>query len=91
MINHLLDYFKILLFAFKAVHGIAATYIQNLGAYDLRSSTFRTKVTLGDRSFQGGCAHSCGTLYRASFAIFLTCILLRAILRRTFLSLLIVE
>ena len=52
MINHLLDYFKILLFAFEAVHGIAATYIQNLGAYNLRSSLFRTKVTLGDRSFQ---------------------------------------
>ena len=65
MINYLLDYFKIL-FAFKAIHGIAATYIQNLvslksqGAYNLRSSggillaspTFRTKVTLGDWSFQ---------------------------------------
>ena len=59
-------HFKILLFAFKAIHGIAPTYIQNLvslklqGAYNLRppggillaSSTFRTKVTLGDRSFQ---------------------------------------
>ena len=59
-------HFKILLFAFKAVHGIAPTYIQNLvslksqGAYNLRSSggillalsTFRTKVILGDRSFQ---------------------------------------
>ena len=58
--------FKILLFAFKAIHGIAPTYIQNLvslksqGAYNLRSSggillassTFRTKVTRGDRSFQ---------------------------------------
>ena len=59
-------HFKILLFAFEAVHGIAPTYIQNLvslksqGTYNLRSSggillaspTFRTKVTLGDRSFQ---------------------------------------
>ena len=59
-------HFKILLFAFKAIHGIAPTYIQNLvslksqGTYNLRSScgillassTFRTKVTLGDRSFQ---------------------------------------
>ena len=59
-------HFKILLFAFKAVHGIAPTYIQNLvslksqGTYNLRSSggillassTFRTKVTLGDRSLQ---------------------------------------
>ena len=58
--------FKILLFAFKAIHGIAPSYIQNLvslksqGAYNLRSSggilraspTFRTRVTLGDRSFQ---------------------------------------
>ena len=58
--------FKILLFAFKAIHGIAPTYIQNLvsltsqGTYNLRSSggillassTVRTKVTLGDRSFQ---------------------------------------
>ena len=53
-------HFKILLFAFKAIHGIAPTYIQNLvslksqGTYNLRSSsgillaalTFRTKVTL---------------------------------------------
>ena len=59
-------HFKILLFAFKAVHGIAPTYIQNLvslkskGTYNLRwssgillaSLTFRTKVTQGDRSFQ---------------------------------------
>ena len=58
--------FKILLFAFKAIHGVAPTYIQNLvylksqGTYNLRSSgrillgssTFRTKITLGDRSFQ---------------------------------------
>ena len=56
---------KILLFAFKAIHGIALTYIQNYvslksqGAYNLRSSggillassTLRTKVPLGDRSF----------------------------------------
>ena len=55
-------HFKILLFAFKATHGIEPTYIQNLvswksqGAYNLRSSgriflaspTLRTKVTLGD-------------------------------------------
>ena len=59
-------HFKILLFAFKAIHGIAPTYIQNLvslksqGTYNLRSSgwillassTFRTNITLGDRSFQ---------------------------------------
>ena len=58
--------FKILLFAFKAIHGIVPTYFQNLvylksqGTYNLRSSggnwlgssTFRTKITLGDRSFQ---------------------------------------
>ena len=58
-------HFKILLFAIKAIHGIAPTDIQNLvslksqGAYNLRSSggillaspTFRTKVTLGYRSF----------------------------------------
>ena len=58
--------FKILLFAFKAIHGIAPTYIQNLvslkwqdtynlslsGGILLALSTFRTKVTLGDRSFQ---------------------------------------
>ena len=37
-------YFKILLFAFKAIHGIAPSYVQNLvslksqGAYNLRSS-----------------------------------------------------
>ena len=59
-------HFNILLFAFKAIHGIAPSYIQDLvslksqGAYNLRSSggillaspTFRTKVTLDDRSFQ---------------------------------------
>ena len=64
--NSLLYVCKILLFAFKAIHGIAPTYIQNLvylksqGTYNLRSSggilqgssTFRTKITLGDRSFQ---------------------------------------
>ena len=59
-------HFKILLFALKAIRGIAPTYIQNLvslksqGTYNIRSSggillassTFRSKVTLGDRSFQ---------------------------------------
>ena len=58
-------HFKILLFAFKGIHSIAPSYIQNLvslksqGAYNFRSSggillaspTFRTKVTLGDSSF----------------------------------------
>ena len=57
-------HFKILLFAFKATHGIEPTYIQNLvswkpqGVYNLRSSgriflaspTLRTKVTLSDQS-----------------------------------------
>ena len=60
-------HFKILLFTFKAIHGIAPTYIHNLvslksqGAYNLRSSggilpsivnISKTKVALGDRSFQ---------------------------------------
>ena len=59
-------HFKFLLFAFKTIYGIAHTYIQKFvslksqGAYNLRSSggilltspTFRTKVTLGDRSSQ---------------------------------------
>ena len=59
-------HFKILLFAFKAIHGVAPTYIQNLvslksqGTYNLSSaggillasSTFRSKVALSDRSFQ---------------------------------------
>ena len=92
-------HFKILLFAFKAIHGVAPTYIQNLvslksqGTYNLSSSggillassTFRSKVTLSDRSFQ------VAALLRVSFAISQTCILLRAILRRIFLSLLMVE
>ena len=59
-------HFKILLFGFKAIHGIAPTYIHNQNlvflksqsTYNLRSaggiwlasSTFRSKVTLGDRS-----------------------------------------
>ena len=100
-------HFKILLFAFKAIHGILAwyaTYIQNLvslksqGTYNLRSSggillassTFRTKVTLDD-SPSRWLRPSYGMLFRVSFAIFQTCILLRAILRRVFLSLLMVE
>ena len=59
--------FKILLFVFKAIHGFAPTYlrelvsIKRLGNYNLRSSsdglllatpTYRSRVTLGDRSFQ---------------------------------------
>ena len=57
---------KILLFAFKVIHGIVPPYIQNLvslkwqgtnnlrssGGILLASSTLRTKITLGDRSFQ---------------------------------------
>ena len=97
-------HFKILLFAIKAIHGIAPAYTQNLvslksqGVYNLRSSggillalsTFRTKVTLGVRSFQVA-APKLWMLYRVSFAILQTWILLRAILSRTFLSLLTVE
>ena len=78
-------HFKILLFAFKAIHGIAPTYIQNLvslksqGAHNLRSShgillalsTFRTKVTLGDRSFQVA-APKLWMLYCVIFAILQT-------------------
>ena len=59
--------FKILLFAFKAIHGFAPTYLRDLvsikrsGNYNLRSSsdglllatpTYRSRITLGDRSFQ---------------------------------------
>ena len=59
--------FKILLFAFKAIHGFAPTYLRELvsikrsGNYNLRSSSdglllatpsYRSRVTLGDRSFQ---------------------------------------
>ena len=59
--------FKILLFVFKAIHGFAPTYlrelvsVKRLGNYNLRSSsdglllatpTYRSRVTLGDRSFQ---------------------------------------
>ena len=59
--------FKILLFVFKAIHGFVPTYlrelvsIKRLGNYNLRSSsdglllatpTYRSRVTLGDRSFQ---------------------------------------
>ena len=59
-------HFKMLLFTFKAIHGIDPLHIQDLvqvksqGAYNLRSSravlldapSIRTKVTLGDRAFQ---------------------------------------
>ena len=56
-----------LLFVFKAIHGFAQTYLRELelikrsGNYNLRSSsdglllatpTYRSRVTLGDRSFQ---------------------------------------
>ena len=59
--------FKILLFVFKAIHGFAPLYLRELvsikrsGNYNLRSSsdslllatpTYRSRVTLGDRSFQ---------------------------------------
>ena len=59
--------FKILLFVFKAIHGFAPTYLRELesikrsGNYNLRSSsdglllatpTYRSRVSLGDRSFQ---------------------------------------
>ena len=59
--------FKILLFVFKAIHGFAPTYLRELvsikrsGNYNLRSSSdglllatpsYRSRVTLGDRSFQ---------------------------------------
>ena len=59
--------FKILLFVFKAIHGFTPTYLRELvsikrsGNYNLRSSsdglllatpTYRSRVTLGDRSFQ---------------------------------------
>ena len=59
--------FKILLFVFKTIHGFAPTYLRELvsikrsGNYNLRSSsdglllatpTYRSRVTLGDRSFQ---------------------------------------
>ena len=59
--------FKILLFVFKAIHGFAPTYfrefvsIKRSGNYNLRSSsdglllatqTYRSRVTLGDKSFQ---------------------------------------
>ena len=59
-------HFKMLLFTFKAIHGIAPLHIQDLvqvksqGAYNLHSSravlldapSIRTKVTLGDKAFQ---------------------------------------
>ena len=59
-------HFKVLLFTFKTIHGIAPLYIQDSvllksqGAYNLRSTrgillaapSMRTKVTVGDRSFQ---------------------------------------
>ena len=65
-------HFKILLSTFKAIHGIAPTYIQNLvslksqGTYNLRSSggillapsTFRTKVTLAIGSRYSKLAYS---------------------------------
>ena len=59
--------FKFLQFFFKAIHGFAPTYLRELvsikrsGNYNLRSSsdglflatpTYRSRVTLGDRSFQ---------------------------------------
>ena len=97
-------HFKILLFAFKAIHGIAPTYIQNLvslksqGTYDLRSSggICQHRQHLERRSHQAigpsrRLSPSYEKLFRVSFAIFQTCVLLRAILRRIFLSLLMVQ
>ena len=93
-------HFKILLFTFKAIHGIAPTYIQNLvslksqGAYNLRSSggiclassTFRTKVALGDRSFQVAAPKLWNALPRELRDIPKLHIYTFAILRRSFLS-----
>ena len=75
--------FKILLFVFKAIHGLAPTYLkENLGQLKdqeiLRSSsdglllatpTHRSRVTLGDRSFQVAARHS-GMYYRVRFVLF---------------------
>ena len=59
--------FSYLLFVFKAIHGIVSTYLRDLvsikrpGNFNLRFSsdslllakpTYRSRVTLGDRSFQ---------------------------------------
>ena len=52
--------FKILLFVLKAIHGFAPTYLRELvsikrsGNYGLllATPTYRSRVTLGDRSFQ---------------------------------------
>ena len=67
-----------------------ANNLRSSGGILLAFSTFRTKVTLGN-SPSRWLRKSYGMLYRVSFAILQTWILLRAILRRTFLSLLMVE
>ena len=97
-------HFKTLLFAFKAIHGIAPTCIYNLVSlksqgtymYYLRLSggillplpTFRTKVTLGPSRWR---RPSYGMHYHTSFATFRTYILLNTISRCTFLSSFIVK
>ena len=76
--------FKILLFVFKAIHGIAPTYLRELlsikrpGIYKLRSPlnglllatlTYRSRVTLGDRSdFRSQLQHF-GMHYRVRFVL----------------------
>ena len=67
--------FKIILITFKAIHGLAPTYLSNLlsiksSAYRLRSAdsrlltipSVRTKVTLGDRAFIISATKLCNSL-----------------------------
>ena len=76
-------HFKLLLFVFKAIHGFALTYLRELvsikrsGNYNLRSSSHglllatpnhRSRVTLGDRSFQVA-APAFGMYYRVRFVL----------------------
>ena len=95
--NSLLYVCKILLFAFKAIHGIAPTYIQNLvylksqGTYNLRSSggNCQDRQHLELRSHQAigpfrWLRPSYGMLFRVSFAIFQTCILFKSNLKTYF-------
>ena len=79
--------YKILLFTFKTIHGKSPVYLQEPisvmmpGAYRLRSSSnglllelpsFRTRATLGDRSFQVAAPNDCGMVCRMKSALFIT-------------------
>ena len=93
-------YFKILLLAFKAIHGLAPAYISNLlvikrkSSYNIRSNagilleppSGKMLATLGERAFQAAAPRISGMSYRRNCALQDLWKLLRIQLRLYFLG-----